>query len=123
MQLKHFPTSSVTVLTDTKDTDGADYFCKINGLPGCNVVGIAPEDVGEDKGTAQWYAIERQRAKGPINLVVTAYKEVYERCLMTHQPVLLFGRRGSLGSLDSTATWGQLHDRVVRTRIASVEDA
>jgi hypothetical protein len=70
---------------------------------------------------AQWYAIERIRANGPVRLVVTAFKEVYERCLMSHQPVLLFGRRGSVGSLDSPEPWENLHARVIRQRDAKVE--
>ena len=121
MQLKHFPTSNATVIVHTDDIEGATYFVKINGLPETGCVPTAIEDKYEDPAMAQWYAIERQRATGPVRLVLTAYKEVYERCLRSHQPVLLFGRMGGVGSLDEPVPWEDLHSRIQRQRDARVE--
>lgn len=121
MQLKHFPTSNATVIVHTEDLEGAAYFVKINGMPETGCVATAIEDKYESTAMAQWYAIERIRSTGPVRLVITAFKEVYERCLMSHQPVLLFGRRGSIGSLDSPLPWEALHARVQRQRDARVE--
>jgi hypothetical protein len=121
MQLKHFPTSNTTIIVHTQDVEGAAYFIKINGLPETGCVPTALEDKYEEPAMAQWYAIERQRAMGPVRFVVTAYKEVYERCLISHQPVLLFGRMGSVGSLDGPVPWEDLHARIQRQRDAKVE--
>jgi hypothetical protein len=122
MQLFHFPTSRMVVLTGLVDTDGAQHFCRIHGLAKAAVVGINPEDKIEDPWTAQWYSIERERAAGPINMVLTSYPEVFERCMESHQPVLLFGRRGSVGTLDTRPSWGQLHERVIARRDAIAEE-
>jgi hypothetical protein len=121
MQLKHFPTSNATIIVHTQDIEGAAYFVKINGLPETGCVSTAIEDKYETVAMAQWYAIERLRSTGPVRLVVTAFKEVYERCLMSHQPVLLFGRRGGVGSLDSPEPWDNLVSRINRQRDAKVE--
>ena len=119
-QLKHFPTSQATVIVHTQDVEGAGYFVKINGLPETGVVPVLREDM-EDAPLAQWYAIERLRARGPVRLVLTAYKEVYEKCTVSHQPVLLYGRRGSIGSLDGPTSWETLEERIRRHRDAVVE--
>ncbi len=121
-QLMHFPTTRTVVLCGIVDTKPADYFCKINGLAKVSIVGIKAEDRHEDPALAQWYTIERERAARPVNMVVTAYEDVYKRCKASHQPVLLFGRRGSLGSLEERATWEQLHAQVIRSRDAYVEE-
>lgn len=120
-QLKHFPTSNATIIVNTQDVEGAAYFVKINGLPETGVVSTALEDKAEEPALAQWYAIERLRATGPVRLVLTAYKEVYERCATSHQPVLLFGRRGSVATLDGPTPWETLHEKVRKQRDAKVE--
>lgn len=121
MMLRHYPTTRTVITVGVEDTEMPEHFMKINGLPQVNVVGIAPEDRHEDPGTAQWYIIERQRAAGPIGLVLTAWQSVYERCKASHQPVLLFGRRGALGAMPERPTWDELHMRVQRHREAEVE--
>jgi hypothetical protein len=119
--LRHFPTTRTIVVVGTTDTDMAEYFVKLHGLDGVNVFGIAPEDKKEEAGTAQWYAIERLRSAGPIGMVLTAWHSVYERCKASHQPVLLFARRGALGLPAERPTWDDLHQRTLRHREAAVE--
>jgi hypothetical protein len=121
-QLMHFPTTQTIVLVGIVDTTPADYFCKINGLAKTTLIGIRAEDRHEDPALAQWYAIERQRSRGPVNMVLTAYTTVYERCKSSHQPVMLFARRGSLGALEERTAWEDLHAQVIRSRDAAVED-
>jgi len=121
MQLKHFPTSNATIIVHTQDLEGAAYFVKINGLPETGCTSTALEDKNEPTPMAQWWAIERIRARGPVRLVITAYQEVYERCLWSHQPVLLYGRRGSIGALDGPTPWEDLVSRVKRQRDAKVD--
>lgn len=120
MQMMHFPTSRTSLLAGIVDTEPIKYFAKINGLAKCGIVGIKAEDRNEDPAEAQWYAIERLRAGGPINMVLTAYPYVYERCMGSHQPVLLFARRGSLGALEGHRPWEELHAGVIRSRDAAV---
>ena len=119
-QLKHFPTSNTTVIVHTQDVEGAAYFVKINGLPETSVTPVLREDM-DDAATAQMFAIERLRAKGPIRLVLTAHYEVYEMCRRAYQPVVLYARRGSLGSLGASMSWETLEGRVQRHRDALVE--
>lgn len=121
-QLTHFPVTRTAILAGIIDIGPADYFCKVNGLPKVDVVGIRVEDRHEEPALAQWYSIERQRVAGPINMVITAYPAVYERCKASHQPVLLFARRGSLGELEARETWEALHAKVIRSRDATVEE-
>ncbi len=121
MQMMHFPTTRTSLLVGIIDTEPATYYAKINGLAKCGIVGIKAEDRHEDPALAQWYTIERLRAAGPINMVVTAYDAVYQRCRRSHQPVLLFARRGSLGTLEDRKPWEELHAGVVRSRDAAVE--
>jgi hypothetical protein len=122
MQMRHHPTTRTIMTVATVDTDMPEHWMKIHGLNGVNIKGIAPEDVEEDPAMAQWYSIERLRSAGPINLVVTAYAEVYNRCVATHQPVMLYGRRGSIGEANEVrATWGELQAKVKRHRDAEAE--
>lgn len=111
------------VIVDTQDIAGAEYFCTMHGLPGVTVVGSLPEDKEEEPAVSQWYGIERQRSKGPIHTVITGYGFVYQRCVLTHQSVLLFGRRGALGSLDTSTSWEDLRQRAIRHRDAEILDA
>src|SRR5665647_2047254 len=101
LQIRTFPTARTVVMVGVEDTEMAEHWMKLQALKGVTVVGINPEDREEDPGLAQWYIIERQRANGPINLVLTAHEDVYERCVTTHQPVLLYGRKGSIGSMNN----------------------
>ena len=121
MQLREFPTSLTSVIVGDPDPTPVDHFCKVHGLSKAACVGIAAEDAEEDCALAQWNALVRLRASGPINMVLTAYPLVYERCQSTHQPVLLFARRGALGQFDPKASWEDLHNRVIRHRDAEVE--
>lgn len=121
MQLMHFPTTRTVVLTNQVETSNATYFCRLNGLAKVAVIGISAEDEAEDPALAQWYAIDRCRAQGPVNMVLTSHTEVFERCTSSHQPVLLFGRRGSLGTQRARPEWGDLHERVIRSREAVVD--
>ena len=121
VQLTPFPSTRTLIMAGIVDTGPADYFCKVNGLPKVDVVGIKAEDRHEDPALAQWYTIERCRAAGPINMVITAYPAVFERCKASHQPVLLFARRGSLGELEEREPWEELHAKVIRSRDAAVE--
>lgn len=123
MQLGHFPTSNTMVLVSTVDTEVGEYFCRMHGLAKAGVVGIAPEDKVVEAPTAQWYAIERLRAKGPINLVLTGHALVYEKCRKSHQAVLLFGRRGSVPEFEPQPTWDELHRRALNHREAVAEEA
>lgn len=118
VQLRGFPTSKLVVITGQEDTKATDHFCKLNGITGANVLGIAPEDRDIDPADAQWYVIERERARGPIGLVITAYPGVLQRCMSTAQPAILFARRGSLGELELPLTWRDLHSRVIKHRRA-----
>jgi hypothetical protein len=122
MQMRHHPTTRTTVMVGVVDTSMPEHFMKIHGLSGVNVRGIAPEDKEEDPAMAQWYVVERQRSAGPINMVLTSYSAVYQKCVETHQPVLLFGRRGSLGTEpELRATWDELHAKVKRHIDAEAE--
>lgn len=120
LQLSHFPTSRVVILVDLVDTEPMEHFCRIHGLTKAATVGIAPEDAEEDSWRAQWYALERQRSSGPVNMVLTAHPEVFSNCTASHQPAILFARRGALGDLEVRSTWNELHERVIRSRDARV---
>lgn len=120
-QLRHFPTTTLLILVGTEDQEGAEYFIKAQGLTGATVMPIAEEDRHEPSPEAQWYNIERVRSRGPIRLVITAYAEVYEHCALSHQPVLLYARRGSVGAMDNTPSWEDLNSRVSRRQDAIVE--
>lgn len=120
-QLMHFPTSRTVVVVNETELEGIGHFLKINGLGKASAAAIAMEDKNEDPAIAQWYVIERLRAAGPIGMVLTAYPEVYKRCVGSHQPVLLFGRRGALGSPEVRPSWDQLHERVIRRRDAEAD--
>jgi hypothetical protein len=122
MALSHFPTSQVIMMCNTADTPTAEFFCKIHGLKGVEVVGLQPEDRHEPLPSVQWRAVKRQRALGPVNLVITAYREVYERCGGAHQPCILFGRRGGLISHDERTTWAEASEAVRRRRYAEVDE-
>lgn len=121
LMLKEFPTSSTTVITHTEDKAAAEIWMKLNGLPKAAVVITHPVDVDLEPSEAQWHQIQRERARGPVNLVLTAFRDVYERCTQAHQPVLLFGRRGSVGSLDVPPSWDEVHARVQFSREANAE--
>lgn len=121
LQLSHFPTSRVTILIAQVDTEPAEHFCRVHGLHKSSIVGIAPEDEHEDPALAQWFALERQRSAGPVNMVLTAHSEVYERCKSSFQAAILFARRGSLGEGPPSFTWNDLHDRVLRSREARAD--
>jgi hypothetical protein len=122
MALSHFPTSQVIVLCNTEDTQTADFFCRIHGLKTVEVVGLMPEDRIESPSVVQWRGVKRQRALGPVNLVITAYRDVYERCGGAHQPCVLFGRRGGLISHDNRSTWAEASEAVRRRRYAEVDE-
>jgi hypothetical protein len=121
MQLSHFPTTRTAIMVGLVDPEPADYFCKINGLPKAQVLPIRAQDRHDEPWMAQWYCIERERASGPINMVITSYPEVWKRCMGSHQPALMFARRGSLGTLEPRPTWEELHAKVIRSRDAAVE--
>jgi hypothetical protein len=121
MALRKFPTSRLSIYFNTEDTDAASFFCKINGLAEAQVITMRPADRSEEPYVAQWSAIQRQRSQGPLNLVLTAYKRIYQLCSSSHQAVLLYGRVGQVGSLDTEVSWTELSERVRRSREASVE--
>lgn len=122
MQMRHHPTTRTTMMVNQVETGMAEHWMQIHGLTGVGVKGIVPEDKEEDPGLAQWYVVERARSAGPIHLVITAYAEVFQRCVDSHQPVMLYGRRGSLGTdQEIRPTWDQLHAKVIRHREAEVE--
>lgn len=121
LQLKTFPTSMVVIVVAVENTAPGEYFVKLNGLNGANVVGVVPEDRYLEPWEKQWYAIERLRSKGPIRLVVTAHPEVYMRCVHTHQPVLMFARRGSLGIETLRPSWDSLVAQVHKRRELEAE--
>lgn len=121
-QMRHHPTTRTTVTVGVVDTSMPEHYMKIHGLNGVNVKGILPEDRDEDPALAQWYVIERCRSAGPINLVITSYSLVWQKCVATHQPVLLYGRRGSLGEgQEVRATWDELHAKVLRHQDAEAD--
>jgi hypothetical protein len=93
----------------------------MNGLPQVSVVPIAVEDADLKLETAQWHAIERQRAAGPVNMVLTAYPYVFEMCSRTHQAVLLYGRRGGLEDIPKPESWDTLQERSRQRREAIAE--
>lgn len=120
--MKHFPTSRTAMLVGTEEVALADQWMKIHGLREVAIVGISAEDRYERPDLAQWYAIERQRAMGPIGMVLTSYPEVYRRCAGSHQPVLLYGRRGAVISDEDRPAWDELHANVLRVREAAIEE-
>jgi hypothetical protein len=122
MQLEKFPTSSLTILCNTESQMDAEYFVKMNGLPHARVVLTSPEDRNEWPYLSQWAAINRERAKGPVNLVLTSYREVWDRCVQSYQACLLFGRRGALSTIETALSWEQLHERVKATKEARLEE-
>lgn len=121
LQLRNFPTSTVHLVVGQVDTTAAKNWCMVQGLKGVNVVPIAPEDEFEEPWLAQWYAIERLRAAGSINLVITAYTEVFERCLASYLACSLYGRLGLVRVVDAVPSWDDLHGRTVRDRVARAE--
>ena len=121
LQLMHFPTTRTSVIVGTEDLGGAAHFCRVNGLAKASVVGISPEDLGGPPDEAQWFAIERLRAAGQVSLVLTAHSSVYRACRGTHQPVILFGRRGSIEQTEGRPSWNTLHQRAVSRRDALIE--
>jgi hypothetical protein len=122
LMLKDFPTSSHTVICRTKDQTAAEYFMKMNGLPKADVILTAVEDENEHPAIAQWHAINRARARGPVNLVITAHREVFERCTQSSQPVMLYGRRGALSTLDAQTSWEEIHSQVRATKEIRLDD-
>lgn len=121
MQLEKFPTSQLTIICHTEDKMDCEYFIRMNGLPHARILLTTPEDKDEPVPLAQWNAINRCRAQGPVNIVLTAYKDVYTRCVQSYQAALLFGRKGALSSLDNKPTWNELYDRVKATKQARLE--
>jgi hypothetical protein len=121
LQLEKFPTSQLTIVCHTQDADAAGYFVKMNGLPHARVLLTTPEDQEEPVQAAQWNAINRVRAQGPVNVVLTSYKDVYTRCVQSYQAALLFGRKGALAGLEDKPTWGELYDRVKATKQARLD--
>jgi hypothetical protein len=113
----------LVVFAATDSERDLTYFCKMNGLPKAQVVIEPPEDRCETYDDSQWNALSRERARGPINLVITGYKSIYEQCLATRQAVILFGRRGTVGTLDSTKSWDELQDAVKSAREAGINES
>lgn len=122
LQLEKFPTTHVTILCHTKDETDAAYFVKMNGLPHARVMLTNPEDIDQPVPVAQWNLIQRIRAQGPVNLVLTSYKDVYTRCVQSYQASLLFGRKGALSTMEDIPTWDNLHEQVKATRAARLKD-
>jgi hypothetical protein len=122
LQLEKFPTSQLTIICHTADGTNADYFCKMNGLPHARVLLTAPEDADEPIAVAQFNAINRIRAQGPVNVVLTAYKDVYTRCVQSYQGALLFGRKGALSTLEDVPSWQELHDKVKQVKQARLDN-
>ena len=122
MMLEKFPTSMVSILCNTTQQTEAEYFVKINGFPNAAVVTAVPEDKDMSPADAQWHAINRIRSKGPINLVLTAHREVYTHCIHSHQAALLFGRKGALSTMEESPTWNDLHERVKANREARLDE-
>ena len=120
MMLEKFPTSSLTFVCNTDQEMEATYFVKMNGFPKARILLTAVEDQEEYTAAAQWHAIQRERSKGPINLVVTSFKEVYDHCTQTHQSALLFGRKGALSTLGEQPSWQELQERVKAVKEARV---
>jgi hypothetical protein len=118
LALKPFPTSRTTVVAATEDLDGADRFLKLNGMAHASLVGIAVEDHDEPTWLAQWHAIKRLRAGGPVSMVLTAFPDVWQQCVQSHQAVLLFARPGAVGAPETGATWAELSMRIDRKREA-----
>ena len=121
MQLMHHPTTRTVVVVGETDTEGIGHFLKIHGLGRAGSKAINVEDKNIDPALAQWYVINRIRAQGPIGLVLTAYPEVYNKCVISHQPCLLFGRKGALGAPEQRASWNELHERVLKRLNAEAE--
>ena len=120
--LEKFPTSQVTIVCHTDDSSAADYFVRMNGLPHARVLLTTAEDQDEPIPVAQWNAINRIRAQGPVNLVLTSYKDVYTRCMQSYQGALLFGRKGALSTMEEAPSWQDLHDRVKQVKQARLDN-
>lgn len=122
LMLKEFPTSSLTVICHTDNQEGAEHFVRMHGLPRARVLTTPAEDRAEYTAQAQLHALNRERARGSINLVLTAFKEVYDRCTVAHQNVLLFSRRGALASLGDQIPWDDMQARVKMANEARIEE-
>lgn len=122
LQLEKFPTSQLTVVCHTQDASAADYFVRMNGLPHARVLLTTPEDQDQSIAVAQCNAINRCRAQGPVNVVLTAYKDVYTRCVQSYQAALLFGRKGALSTMEEAPSWQDLHDRVKQVKQARLDN-
>jgi hypothetical protein len=110
------------IVVHTVDKVGAEYFMRMQGLPDAEVALLRPEDRSYSPWEAQWVAIRRQRSRGPLKLVLTAYGEVFTQCLRTYQSVLLYARRGGSESIDDLPSWDELADRVRIRREADREE-
>lgn len=124
LKLRTFPITRTIVMVGTQDAEAALHFCRLNGLPTVDIDTVLPEDEDLDSAEAQWNLIQRRRAGGPIPLVITAYPRVYQLCTTSHQPVLLYGRRGGLYESEGQPSWDELHNRVTKHReaLAAVSD-
>jgi hypothetical protein len=90
-QLQNFPTSRCAVIVGATGTEGAEHWCKMNGLPQVSVVPIAVEDADLKLETR------------------------------THQAVLLYGRRGGLEDIPKPESWDTLQERSRQRREAIAE--
>lgn len=118
---KGLPVGRFVVMMHTTDNDMGEFWCKANGLKPASIEGPIPEDIHEPFDVAEWNTIERIRSQGPVWLVITASTVIYQKCSATHQPVLLFGRRGGLEELPPRESWWQVQERIQRHREAAVE--
>ena len=120
--LEKFPTSKVTILCHTQNQVDAEYFCKMQGLPHAQVMITSPEDMEEPVAVSQWKLIQKIRAQGPVNCVLTSYKDVYTRCVQSYQAALLYGRKGALSTMEEAPSWQDLHDRVKQVKQARLDN-
>jgi len=114
--------SSLVVLFNTPDEQAAHFWTRLNGFSDAQLRCVEPGDINMDAHHRQWAQIQRQRAMGPIWMVVTASSTVARLCQESFQDVVLFVRRGQVEGVPELVTWETARQLAVRSRIERAEE-
>jgi hypothetical protein len=105
--------SRLVVAVGVTDSDRASFFLRTEGIK-ASVVPILKENATLDRWEAQWKIVERQRAQGPIDFVITSYGPVFQKCLISDQAALMFGSKGAFIGTEEIAPWTQIESEMDR---------
>jgi hypothetical protein len=122
-QLKGFPTTRMVVMMHTKRLDVAEFWCKVNGLADAQPVIPQIADLATGPDVAQVHGVQRQRSRGPVSLIVTAFPTVFDACRAIGQPSILFARQGFSEAPLQLKGWDEMMDQVNEKVVADAEEA